>query len=379
MNIRAFEKPVYVTKPFLPPLEEFTAGLRAIWDSAWLTNGGPVLEQYLRALEEFLDHRNLCLFVNGTLALQIALDGLQLEGEVITTPFTFVATAHAAVWNRLRPVFADIEPEHYTLDPAAVEAAITPDTSAILAVHVFGHPCRLAALADIARRHRLKLVYDAAHAFGVRVQGRSMAHFGDVTMFSFHATKPYHSIEGGLLASVDPGLKNTFNQLKNFGIVSETEIVGLGTNAKMNEFQALMGLKNLSHMGAIIAGRARAAQVYRERLSGAPGLRLTPPLPEDCEANHAYQPVEIVDGESRLSRDEVYEGLKKYNVFARRYFHPLLTDCSTYRAARRGSELPVARRVARQILTLPIYHDLPVESAHRISDMVIHLAAGNPG
>ncbi len=374
MSINPFDKPVYVTKPFLPPLEEYVAGLRPIWDAAWLTNGGPVLERYLRALEDYLDHRNLCLFVNGTLALQIALDGLQLQGEVITTPFTFVATAHAAWWNRLRPVFADIEPDHYTLDPAAVEAAITPDTSAILAVHVFGYPCRLDALADIARRHRLKLVYDAAHAFGVRVRGRSIAHFGDATMFSFHATKPYHSIEGGLLAFADPGLKAPFNQLKNFGIVSETEIVGVGTNAKMNEFQALMGLLILPHMDEIVSGRARVAQVYRERLSGVSGLRLPPPLPEDCRGTHAYQPVEIVDGKSRFSRDTVYERLKGYNVFARRYFHPLLTDCAPYRTGGHASgDLAVAHRVARQILTLPIHHDLSVETVHRICDILEHL------
>ena len=205
MMIQAFDKPVYVTKPFLPPIEEYVDGLRAIWDSAWLTNGGPVLRRYQRALEDQLDHRNLCLVANGTLALQLALQGLQLEGEVITTPFTFVATAHAAVWNRLRPVFVDIEPEYYTLDPAAVEAAITPATCAILAVHVFGHPCRLEALADVAQRHGLKLIYDAAHAFGVTVRGRSIAHFGDVAAFSFHATKPSIRSKAACWLSPIPG------------------------------------------------------------------------------------------------------------------------------------------------------------------------------
>ena len=335
-----------------------------------------MLRQYQRALEEQLDHRNLCLTANGTLALQIALKGLQLEGEVITTPFTFVATAHAAVWNRLRPVFADIEPDHYTLDPAAVEAAITPATCAILAVHVFGHPCRLEALADVAKRHGLKLIYDAAHAFGVTVRGRSMAHFGDVSAFSFHATKPYHSIEGGLLAFADPGLKTTFDRLKNFGIVSEDEIAGLGTNAKMNEFQALMGLKILPDLPQIVAARSQAARIYRERLAGVPGLRLPPPLPPDCEPNHAYQPVEIVAGSAPQGRDAVAEDLKKLNVFARRYFHPLLPDCAPYRDAKCGGDLPVARRVARQILTLPIHHDLDADAVHRICDMLIHLLPG---
>lgn len=376
MNIKPFDKPVYVTKPFLPPIEEYMDGLRAIWSSAWLTNGGPVLRQYLRALEEQLDHRNLCLTANGTLALQIALKGLQLEGEVITTPFTFVATAHAAAWNRLRPVFADVEPEYYTLDPAAVEAAITPATCAILAVHVFGHPCRLEALAAIAKRHGLKLIYDAAHAFGVTVRGRSMAHFGDVSAFSFHATKPYHSIEGGLLAFADPGLKATFDRLKNFGIVSEDEIAGLGTNAKMNEFQALMGLKILPYLPQIVAARAQAARIYRERLADVSGLRLPPPLPPDCEPNHAYQPVEIVAGSAPQGRDAVAEGLKKFNVYARRYFHPLLPDCAPYRDAKCAGDLPVARRAARQILTLPIHHDLDADAVHRICDILIHLLAG---
>jgi dTDP-4-amino-4,6-dideoxygalactose transaminase len=273
-------------------------------------------------------------------------------------------------------VFVDIEPDYYTLDPAAVEAAVTPETCAILAVHVFGHPCRLEALADVARRHHLKLIYDAAHAFGVKIQGQSIAHFGDVTMFSFHATKPYHSIEGGLLAFADPSLNATFSQLKNFGIVSEHEIAGLGTNAKMNEFQALMGLKVLPHMGTITAARARVAGVYRERLSSVAGLRLPPPLPPECNAAYAYQPVEILEGQSRLSRDAVRERLKGYNVFARRYFYPLLTECSLYRDARRGGDLPVARRTAQQILTLPIYHDLSLDSVHRICDMLEHLMAG---
>ena len=378
MSIKPFDAPQYVTKPYLPPLEDYTAGLRSIWDAAWLTNGGPMLEKYQQALEHYLGHPNLCLLVNGTLALQVALKAFGLGGEVITTPFTFAATTHAIWWNRLQPVFADIEPDYYTLDPASVEAAVTPRTSAILAVHVFGHPCRLEALAEIARRHHLKLIYDAAHAFGVTVHGRSIAHFGDVSMFSFHATKPYHSIEGGLLTFADPGLKPLFNQLKNFGIVSEDEIAGPGTNAKMNEFQALMGLTVLPHLKEVVAARARAAQAYRERLAGIRGLRLPPPLPAHCEGIHAYQPVEVIEGESRLSRDGVCAQLRAFNVFARKYFYPLLTDCSIYQAAPRVGDLPVARRTARQILTLPMHHDLSLESVHRICDMVVHLAAGVP-
>ena len=378
MTIRAFEKPLYVTKPFLPPIEEYVEGLREIWDAAWLTNGGPVLEKYQQALEHYLGHPNLCLFVNGTLALQVALKALGLEGEVITTPFTFAATTHAIWWNRLQPVFADIEPDYYTLDPASVEAAVTPRTSAILAVHVFGHPCRLEALADIARRHHLKLIYDSAHAFGVTANGRSIAHFGDVSMFSFHATKPYHSIEGGLLTFADPELKSLFNQLKNFGIVSEDEIAGPGTNAKMNEFQALMGLTVLPHLKDVVAARARVAHAYRQGLEGIPGLHLPPPLPSHCNGVYAYQAVEIIEGESRGSRDSVCERLRAHNVFARKYFYPLLADCSIYQAAPRVGDLPVARRTARQILTLPMHHDLSLESVRRICDMVVQLATEVP-
>lgn len=371
-DLRPFEQPVFVTKPFLPPLADYTDGLREIWNAAWLTNGGPVLRRFQAELAAYFDHPNLCLFNNGTLALQIALKGLGLEGDIVTTPFTFAATAHAAVWAGMRPVFADIEPDYYTLDPSAVEAAITPRTSAILAVHVYGHPCRLRALADIARRRGLVLIYDAAHAFGVRVDGRSIAHYGDVAMFSFHATKPYHSIEGGLLAFADARHRPAFERLKNFGIVSESEIVGLGTNAKMNEFQALMGLSVLPHLPRIVAARAAAACIYRERLAGAPGLRLPPALPSSCEGNQAYQPVEIVESAARRSRDEVYAALKGCNVFCRRYFYPLLTDCHPYADAQRSDGLPVARRVARQILCLPLHHDLSVECVHRICDLLLH-------
>ena len=269
--IKPFEKPVYVTRPFLPPLEEFCEGLREIWANAWLTNNGPLVQRYTRQLCHYFQTENICLFNNGTLALQIGLEGMGIGGEVITTPFSFVATTHALFWNKLRPVFVDIEPDYYTLDPEKVEAAITPWTTAILAVHVFGYPCRLHALADIARRRNLRLIYDAAHAFGVTVGNRSIAHFGDLSMFSFHATKLYHSIEGGLLTFQDSGLKTTFDYLKNFGFKNEVEVVTPGTNAKMNEMQALMGLQVLRYFDEIIAKRRRISELYRERLKDIPG------------------------------------------------------------------------------------------------------------
>jgi len=278
--IKPFEKPIYVTRPFLPPIEEFSAGLQEIWDSQWLTNDGPVLQRFTRQLSNYFETDNVCLFNNGTLALQLGLQGMGISGEVITTPFTFVATTHALYWNKIRPVFGDIEPDYYTLDPEKVEAAITPWTTAILAVHVFGYPCKLDELADIARRHNLTLIYDAAHAFGVDVGGKSIAHYGDMSMFSFHATKLYHSLEGGMLTFQDSGLKQTLDYLKNFGFKSELEVVMPGTNAKMNEMQALMGSLVLKHLDEIIEKSRQIEILYRECLKDVPGIRFTPPLPE---------------------------------------------------------------------------------------------------
>jgi len=368
--MKPFEEAIYVTRPYLPPLEAFCEGLAEIWRNRWLTNEGPILRRFERQLSHFLETDNVCLFNNGTLALQLALAGLDLSGEVITTPFTFVATTHALFWNKIRPVFVDIEPQYYTLDPEKVEAAITPWTTAILAVHVYGHPCQVHTLADIARRHHLKLIYDAAHAFGVQIGGRSIAHFGDMNMFSFHATKPFHSIEGGMLTFRDSGLKKKLNYLKNFGFENEVEVVMPGTNAKMNEVQALMGSTILGCLDELMARRERIAGIYRERLSEIEGIRLAPPVPEDVRYNHAYLPVEIDPRECGLDRDELYEELKTYNIYARRYFYPLICDYICYRHLALKDPLTVARRVASRILTLPIYPDLAEADVHRICDII---------
>ncbi len=365
-----FDQPIYVTRPFMPPLEDFCDGLKEIWDNQWLTNEGPVLKRFARQLSNYFETDNVCLFNNGTLALQIGLQGMGISGEVITTPFSFVATTHALYWNKIRPVFVDIEPEYYTLDPEKVEAAITPWTSAILAVHVFGHPCNLHALADIARRHNLKLIYDAAHAFGVTIGGKSIAHFGDMSMFSFHATKLYHSIEGGLLIFPDSGLKQTFDYLKNFGFENETEVVMPGTNAKMNEFQALMGSLVLGHLDSIIEKRRRIEEVYRQRLKEIPGIHLPSPLPVDVRHNHGYMPVEIEEESFGMSRDALYRVLKEYKVFTRRYFYPLICDFSCYRNVAVKDPLTEARRVASRMLMLPIYSDLALDDVHRICEVL---------
>jgi dTDP-4-amino-4,6-dideoxygalactose transaminase len=371
--IKPFEKPIYVTRPFLPPLEEFTKGLSEIWESRWLTNNGPILQRFTQELCTFYETDNLCLFNNGTLALQIALQGMGISGEVITTPFTFVATTHALYWNKIRPVFVDIEPDYYTLDPEKVEAAITPWTTAILAVHVYGYPCKLNALADIARRHKLKLIYDAAHAFGVKVGSRPIADLGDLSMFSFHATKSFHSIEGGMLIFREAGLKGIFDYLKNFGFKNELEVVMPGTNAKMNEMQALMGIQVLKHLDEIVEKRAKVNDLYRQRLGEIPGIRLVPALSSDIRQNYAYMPIEVDEEEFGMSRDSLCEKLKQWNVHARRYFYPLVCDFPCYRHVSVNDSLTVARRVADRILTLPIYDSLELADVEAICEIIMSI------
>jgi dTDP-4-amino-4,6-dideoxygalactose transaminase len=371
--IKPFEKPIYVTRPFLPPLAEFCQGLEAIWENQWLTNNGPLLQRFTQELNNLFETENICLFNNGTLALQIALQGMGISGEVITTPFTFVATTHALFWNKIRPVFVDIEPDHYTLDPEKVEAAITPWTTAILAVHVYGHPCELNALADIARRHNLKLLYDAAHAFGVKVGNRPIGHYGDLSMFSFHSTKLFHSIEGGMLIFREAGLKGLFDYLKNFGFKNEVEVVMPGTNAKMNEMQALMGMQVLKYLDGTIRKRAGITELYRSRLKDVPGIHLVPALSPDVQYNYAYMPVEIDEKEFGMSRDALYEKLKEWNVYSRRYFYPLICDYPCYRSISVNGNLAVARRVADRILTLPIYDALELSDVESICEIMLHL------
>ncbi|MBN9693050.1 MAG: DegT/DnrJ/EryC1/StrS family aminotransferase [Verrucomicrobia bacterium] len=365
-----FAEPIYVTRPFLPPLADYAAGLEEIWRNVRLTNDGPILRRFESKLARSLGTENLALFTNGTLALHLALRGLGIRGEVITTPFTFAATTHALVWNGNQPVFADIEPTTYTLDPSAVEAAITPRTGAILAVHVYGYPCRLEALADLARRYRLPLIYDAAHAFGVSVEGRPIGQFGDLSMFSFHATKPFHSIEGGLLVFGDGKQRRTFDLLRNFGLANETDVLLPGTNAKMNEFQALMGLQLLDHLDGIRERRRQIDALYRDQLGNLPGLRIPPAPSVHVTSNYSYFPVEIEPTEFGASRDQLCEFLKGYNVFARRYFYPLVPDFACYRDQFGAVPLPNARRVASQILTLPIYDSLALEDVARICAVI---------
>ncbi len=375
--VKRFDKPMWVTRPALPSLEDFCTGLEGIWDRVWLTNNGPLVQQFRDSLAGFCGTENISLFANGTLALQIALQGMGITGDVITTPYTFVATTHALFWNKIRPVFVDIEPEHYSLDPAQVEAAITPWTSAILAVHVYGQPCRLKELEEIARKRGLKLIYDAAHAFGVRVGGASIANYGDMSMFSFHATKIFHSIEGGMLTFRDPELRRLFDYLKNFGFENETEVVMPGTNAKMNEFQALMGILLLKRMDEMIEKRKGINQRYRERLAQIPGIQLAAMPASTVHYNYAYVPVEVEEAEFGMTRDQLCSKLQDYNVFARRYFYPLIPDFACYRGLVATGDLPVARRAASRILTLPIYSDLSLNDVDQICDIVEYIWSNN--
>ncbi len=374
--IKPFEKPIYVTRPFLPPLEEFCRGLEEIWETRWLTNNGPVLQRFTQELSTLLETDNICLFNNGTLALQIALQGMGISGEVITTPFTFVATTHALFWNKIRPVFVDIEPDYYTIDPEKVEAAITPWTTAILAVHVYGHPCKLDALADIAQRRNLRLIYDAAHAFGVKVGNKPIARFGDLSMFSFHSTKLFHSIEGGMVIFREAGLKGLFDYLKNFGFKNEVEVVMPGTNAKMNEMQALMGIQVLKYLEETIQKRERITNLYRNRLKDIPGIRFAPVLSPDIQYNYAYMPIEVDEKEFGMDRDALYEKLKEWNVHTRRYFYPLICDYSCYRSISVNGSLSVARQTADRILTLPIYDGLGLPDVQIICEIILSLQQG---
>ena len=362
---------ITVARPDLPPLEEFLPLLREIWASHRLTNNGPFHARFEQALAEYLGVPQVSLFANATLGLLIAQLALGLRGEVITTPFSFVATAHSLLWNRLRPVFVDIDPVTLCLDPQRVEEAITPATSAILPVHVYGTPCDTLRMAEIARRHGLKLLYDAAHAFGVDDGGGSLLRHGDAAVVSFHATKVFNTFEGGAVICHDAALKQQIDYMKNFGFAGEVSVVATGINAKMNEFQAALGLLQLRRVDASLARRAAVAERYRLRLAGVQGLNC-PPLPTVLSHNHSYFPVRV-DEAFRVDRDSLYEHLKRHGVLARRYFFPLITDFPMYREhapdARR--QLPVAYRVASEVLCLPIYAGLPLEQVDRIAELIV--------
>ena len=364
------DDPIYVTRPHLPPLEEFIPYLERIWASRVLTNKGPFHQQFEAELCKYLGVEHLALFANGTLALVTALQALRVTGEVITTPFSFVATAHSILWNGLEPVFVDIDATTLNLDPRRIEEAITPRTTAILAVHCYGNPCDVSALRAIAEARGLKLIYDAAHAFGVGSDDGSLLRHGDLSVLSFHATKVFNTFEGGAIVCPDASTKQHVDNLKNFGFLNETTVVAAGINGKMNEFNAALGLLQLRHVGAAIARRREIDTRYRELLRGLPGIVCVErPAPE--RSNFAYFPI-LVGPEYPLSRDELYRALKEHGIHGRRYFYPLISEFPMYSGlpSARRDNLPVANRVADRVICLPIYPALVDADVERIAGVL---------
>jgi dTDP-4-amino-4,6-dideoxygalactose transaminase len=364
------DKPIYVTQPFLPPLEELTPLLQKIWDSHTLTNGGPYHQQLEAALCEYLGVPHIALFTNATIALVTALQALRVTGEVITTPFSFVATAHSLLWNGIKPVFVDIEPKTLNLDPAKIEAAITPQTTAILPVHVYGHPCDVDAIQRIADTYNLRVIYDAAHAFGVQCHCGSVLTHGDLSVLSFHATKVFNTFAGGAIVCPDAKTKARIDQLKNFGHAGEVNVVAPGINGKMSEFNAALGLLQLKYIDQALDKRKVIDHLYRERLQGVKGIHCLGDAGEQ-RANHAYFTV-LVRPDYPISRDELNQRLRDVGIFPRRYFYPLISEFPMYRGlpSSHRDNLPVASAAAQQVLCLPIYPDLPLAAVERIAAFI---------
>ena len=350
---------INVTRSFMPPMEEYMAEIAPLWESRWLTNMGAIHQKFEAGLRDHLSSPCVTLYTNGHLALEGVLEALDLRGEVITTPFTFASTTHAITRCGLTPVFCDIEDTYYTMDPANIEALITDRTCAILPVHVYGNLCDHEAIQRIADKHGLKVIYDAAHAFGVWDGGKNAANLGDASMFSFHATKVFHSVEGGCVTCADPELKARMDRLKNFGIAGE-RIPDIGGNAKMSEFHAAMGVCSLRYVDNCIAARKQIVERYRENLAGLPGIRLCP-AQTGVKSNYAYFPVVFTGA---FTRDMAAEKLAEQSIIARKYFYPILSDCEAY--GFRGDSTPVAKYISERVLTLPLYPELSMEDVDRI-------------
>ncbi len=373
---KKIDKPIYVTQPYLPPLDEFIPYLKDIWDSKWLTNMGKYHQQFENELTKYLGVKHVSLFTNGTLALITALQALRITGEVITTPYSFVATTHALHWNGITPVFCDIEPEYCNIDTDKIESLITPKTTAILSVHVYGNPCQVDKIQKVADTYGLKVIYDACHAFGVEINGKSILNFGDLSILSFHATKVFTTFEGGAIICHDEKMKKRIDFLKNFGFADEVTVVAPGINAKMNEFQAALGLLQLKYIDKAIEKRKKIAQLYREKLSRIEGIRFLNDIP-GVKHNYAYFPIFIDEKEYGRSRDEVYEELKKHNIYTRRYFYPLISQFPTYRNLPSSSNknLPIAEKITGCVLCLPIFINLKGAIVDKISYLLKRFAS----
>ena len=361
---------IYVTRPYLPPLEEFIPYLEEIWENKILTNGGPMHQQFEKALADYLGVSEVVLFNNGMNALLTALQVLDIKGEVITTPYSFVATTQSIIWSQAIPVFVDIDPNTLNLDPSKVEAAITEKTQAIMPVHCYGNPCDTQIVADIAAKHNLKVIYDAAHAFAVRDTGGSILRHGDLSVLSFHATKVFNTFEGGAVICHSSEMKQKITQLKNFGMVDETTICTTGLNGKMSEINAAFGLVQLRHIDYVMKIREKIDQAYRKGLANIKGIKVVNSTGQ-TQHNFAYFPI-LVTQDYPLSRDDLYQKLKDHHIYARRYFYPLISEFEIYKnlPSARKALLPVANEIAEQIICLPIYPDLAFEVINNILNII---------
>ena len=367
------EYPITVTKPFLPNKAAFDKLTDEIWKNRWLTNDGPLLQKFTQVLKNYTGATNVSTTVNGHMGLDIAIKAEKLKGEIITTPFSFASTTHAIVMNGCKPVFCDIKEDDYTIDTNQIEDLITDDTTAIMPVHVYGYPCDVEKIDKIAKKYGLKIIYDAAHAFGVKYHGKSLVNYGDISMVSFHATKLFNTIEGGALFYEDSTLSTRINAYKNFGIINETNIDYIGGNAKMNEFQAAMGLLNMQSINSIIADRKRITECYRNLLDDIEGISFH--MTEDSadfEYNYAYFPIIIDEKVFGKSREYIYNKLKDWNVFTRRYFYPLISDYACYKSLPH-KKLPIAKHISDSVLCLPMYNGLTETDIHLVVDAITSL------
>jgi len=370
-TIKSFPKPIHITRPLLPDLSEVLEKYKEVWDSQWLTNNGPQHKMLEKELQEVLKVPSISLFNNGTIALIVACQSLRLSGEVITTPFTFPATPHVLTWNNIKPIFCDIDPVTMNIDAEKIESMITPQTTGLLAVHVFGTPCDVVKIQNVANRYGLKVIYDAAHAFGVEINNVGIGNFGDISMFSFHATKLFHTAEGGALTFNDKNLKSRIDLLKNFGIKNEQEVVMPGINGKMNELQAAFGRVVLKYIKEETEKRKILQNAYSHFLKDVEGVSFLENNP-DVVNSYQYFVIRIDEKQFGVSRDYVYQKFKEYNVFTRKYFYPLCSDYTCYRQLPSSalSNLPVANRVAREVLTMPFYGELSEDDVEVICNIL---------
>ncbi len=362
---------VFVTQPDLPDKEKFKKMIDEIWDNKILTNAGPFHEKFEKELANYLGVKNISLFTNATIGLVIALQALDIEGEVITTPYSFVATSHSLVWNKIKPVFVDVQKDNLNIDPKKIESSITENTTAIMAVHCYGNPCDVDKIEEIAKKHNLKVIYDAAHAFGVDCHCGSLLDHGDLSVLSFHATKVFNTLEGGAIISPNKKTKSKIDRLKNFGIISQTEVQGLGINGKMDEFRSAYGLLQLLEVDRVNEKRRKIFNIYRDMLKDIKGLKFLEPNQKPKKYNYAYFPILISD-EFAISRDELFNHLKANSIYARRYFYPLITEYTSYKKIEdvNSSNYPIALQASKEILCLPIYPNLSLEMVQIISNLI---------